>query len=568
MNDLYSNTESDTQADCGQKSNVHLGKTKPFVCALTLLCWGIGLSSFSINFFNDELPLYTTWIGVVVLSLGLWILRSENKQLFISFCCSIVVLLMRTALYWMGSFPVGASHNLLMVVAIMNIPFIFQLAYMFYGLQLIARRIENEVLSKRLRRSFWLFLCFYLAALVGFFFPVLVYLAAPYLLFVFIHFVVVINQLKRHSSHVGYEMQPAVNRVKVLVFSLFIIVYGITSIVGNIGFLNYVNKPITMAMVYSNNSGDETASIRAQLAKLGMPDYVLNDLPEEEIQLFEGVYFADSMAEESYAIVERDGGKLEVYYFYGTLSRGKMRVLYYYRWLEPPKHAFVDTFAVWASPSQHIHVANKPEERGLSLYDKDGITYNQELLNSGELLDMANSTVQIQFRMHSGYENQRGYVAVSLVCQSPDYMISSNGWATYVHQESVWNRPYFNVINQWAPSFFWSKNGRPLDKAFWMEGFMTSFYYNPYSVTIIDGGVGKYGEGGYYPSHVGAGQESVVTVYAGTKTGYVFKEWIVEMGMIEGQDIFNRYSATTAFRMPPSWVVLRAVWEPVVLPWW
>ncbi|MCL2140234.1 MAG: hypothetical protein FWH42_00930 [Dehalococcoidia bacterium] len=530
--------------------------------ALTLLCLGFGLVSFSIDFFNNGLPVYTTWFGLILLSLGLWILRTENRQLFFAFGLSFVLLLMRTGIYWLEAFPNTTSSSLWLTLNVsMLILFVIQIAFMFSGFQTIAQRMGNEFLHNRLRRSFILFIPFYIASLFGIYLPALVYIAAPYLLCVYIYFVVIINQLIKHSRLAEYEMQPSVSKAKSFAFGMFTLFYVVITVIGNIGCLYHVNTPVPTAIIYENEPSPETVATREQLATLGMPDYVLNDLPDDEIRAFDGVYFACSEVTKSYAITERDGGKLEIFSFYGTVSLGEVRVLYYYRWIESPKHAFVDTFAVRVSLSSNFFTSDNPDLRGLSLYDKDGITYSQKLLNDNELLDTG-GFAKIQFRIHASYENQRGYIAATMKVITPYTMIGSNGWATYIHQESVWNHPYFDSINQSSIRFFWSKNGEPLNKVFWMEGFMTTFEYIPYRVTIIDGGIGNSGEGGYYPYPLHG--ESVVTVYAGTKTGYVFKEWVVETGGILSPDIFDKYSATTSFRMLPSWIILRAVWEPVI----
>jgi hypothetical protein len=55
----------------------------------------------------------------------------------------------------------------------------------------------------------------------------------------------------------------------------------------------------------------------------------------------------------------------------------------------------------------------------------------------------------------------------------------SNRFATYVHQQSLWNRPYFNVLNKTSPFGYSSINDMPGARAFWSEWFQVELSYWP-----------------------------------------------------------------------------------------
>jgi len=80
----------------------------------------------------------------------------------------------------------------------------------------------------------------------------------------------------------------------------------------------------------------------------------------------------------------------------------------------------------------------------------------------------------------SNYCNQRGYVAVDMsVDKNPDLHTLTNRFSTYVHQESLWNRPYFNALNKTSPTGYSQIRSTENARSFWSEGFYTLLEYLP-----------------------------------------------------------------------------------------
>ncbi|MEG2769890.1 MAG: carboxypeptidase regulatory-like domain-containing protein, partial [Oscillospiraceae bacterium] len=74
--------------------------------------------------------------------------------------------------------------------------------------------------------------------------------------------------------------------------------------------------------------------------------------------------------------------------------------------------------------------------------------------------------------------------------------------------------------------------------------------FTAYEVTITDGGTGASGSGKYSDG-------AIVTINAGSKSGYTFDSWTVTAG---GVTLVNANSATTSFNMPATAVTVKANW--------
>jgi len=492
MDDRFMKAMNSIEPDENVVERIIASEVSLFRHALMLICWGLILTSFNINIESIELALYTAWLGGVLMSLGLWMLRAENKRVMVALYCGMLRLLISAASYWLGTLPVSSDTPSLAAVytAILIITLFTQLYCLFSGLRDLALRFENAQLASRLMRCFVLYISLYVFVLVCVAVPFLIIPVLLYGLFVLVNLPRTVNQLKKYVP-LG-RRATSVKSINKWVW-LTLLLYIAITIGGEFGFLYYINAPTQEAQLYINAVSPETAEIRERLKDFGMPEHVLDDLPDDEVRLFEGIYDGSAGIFYSKEIVNRDGGRLEIIGFNGVMPADRIRVLFYYRWLELPKHTYTDLLSI-ASSYETFPISETPNERGLSLYDKEKDTYRQTLLNDGALIGFSQSTnsfilqnttdtglvTQIQFRLYPNYDNQRGYVAVDMtVDKNPNQLTNTNRFSTYVHQESLWNRPYFNALNKTSPSGYSQIRSTGDARAFWSEGFYTLLEYRP-----------------------------------------------------------------------------------------
>ena len=468
------------------------------IYALTLLNWGLILTGFSLDFWEVDLPLYTGWLGIVLMAFGLWMLRKENKRIKDAFRSSIIWLLILAANYWASLFPDSSVSPTRadFFMAISVVISILQFYFLFSGLSSLVLRFNNQKLGKELMYCFALKVSVYIATFVAFVLPDLSTLAFLPAMLILVYQLDTINRIKLYAKLEGHEITVgAVNkRVWLTLFTYVLIVIGCT-----FGLQYYVNSPNPVAQLYENDISADTAEIRERLISFGMPEYVLSDLPDDEVRLFDSIYdaYTGTYSGSSGEISDRDGGQLEVTGFFGVMPEGRIRVLFFYRWITLPKHTCIDLLSI-ASSSEHFPMSEPPNERGLSLYDKDGNTYSQTVLNEGALIgdsrcsdeifqyftdttDMTDSRLvtQIQFRLYQHYENQRGYIALDTMAKNRDEPFTISRKATYVHQKSLFNRPYFNAINNTSPYGYIRIKDVPGARAFCSDLFGFTLEYWP-----------------------------------------------------------------------------------------
>lgn len=487
MDDRFKNALDHVTPDETVLERLIQSEVNLFRNALTLLCWGLVLTGLQINFDGIELPLYSTWIGSVLLMLGLWMLRKENRRMKLAFRLSVVGLLIRMISYWLDAVSVKDSRLFIGMIFTISLAllWIIQAYALFTGLRELAHRFENPALGRRLMRCFVLDLVLYLLIPICFLVPFLLYPLLPYALFVMVYMPASVHKLKHHVP-LGKRV-TSVTALNIRV-AVVLILYTAMTFGGEVSFLHLNSAPSPEASLYTAFSSLETAPLRERLKELGMPEDVLRDLPDDEVRLYDGIYASTSETIQNSEITKDDGGRLEAYSFVGLMPGGRVRQLFYYRWLELPRHAYTDVLSIPCALHYNPGALNgfeysDFEEKGLALYDQDGRTYRQNLLNRGELVaftDLGASPMfpsmtpvsgrgrvtQIQFRLYPRYENQRGYVAMSAYMANLEEPWAFNSMATYVHQQSLWNRPRLDILNATASYGYSRVEHRAFSSAF------------------------------------------------------------------------------------------------------
>ena len=463
-------------------------KLNLFNRAINLLCIGFVLIIFNINIERIELALYTTWAGSIFITLGLWMIRDENSKLNIAFRFSLLLLAVSSAMYWLGVFPDNNAVFGVYLLILSNIMFAVHMYYLFSGLRIIALRCENEQLANRLMRCFYLYVILFVLILLCMIIHILIIPTLIYGIVVLINIPLSVSKLK-YCSPPDEEIIACKPILKTV--WLCMLFYITVSIGGMIGLLYFVNTPMPEVTRFVNIISPETDEARESLLYFGMPYHILRDLPDDEVILFNGIFDASAIRMKSQSIVDRNGGTLEINKFIGFMPHGRVRTLLHYRWISLPSSSYVDLISI-ANPLRHFAILPDSEERGMALFDRNGVTYKQTLLNEGAIIGFPQFTsqffmfpaepgfiAQIKFRLFPNYENQRGYVAVSTQLTHPEVSMFFNVWTTYVHQERWWNRPHFSALNKTSPSGYSSIRNHAGARAFWSEMFASHLTFHP-----------------------------------------------------------------------------------------
>ncbi|MCL1914873.1 MAG: hypothetical protein FWG10_13615 [Eubacteriaceae bacterium] len=431
----------------GQESDAKL-----FRLALALASAGLALASFNMHVSIFEAAAYSRWAGSLLIAASLWMLHRENSLLNLGFIAGLFSLAVQSAEFWLGAMPPNRLYSLAAPLAAMSLLFA-NICFLLMGLGDIASKFGEPKLANRLWGSFVLYTSSFVLQgfcfdIPGFAIPIFVYSV-----FVFAALPLTVNELNR-SMRLGRPVAKT-SRLNAKSAIAALAYAGVTAIIG-FALLRQVNQPNPLPILDTGVASSEAIAIatREAMRDLGMPEKVLGDLPDWEIALYEGIY--DASISVGRLDVASGGGQVEITGFVGAMPDGWVRTLFYYRWLEAPKAAYVDLLSVTTTTNPiEINISRQMSStQGAAYYEKDGVTYRQTLLNDGKLVQavpisyplLKFYSAQVVYRVYpEGYENQRGFVAASTNIKSNKSPINVNSYLTYAHQENLWNRPYFDA---------------------------------------------------------------------------------------------------------------------------
>ena len=205
-----------------------------------------------------------------------------------------------------------------------------------------------------------------------------------------------------------------------------------------------------------------TAEIRAQLEKLGVPDYVLDDLAPEDLTACDGALRV--VVETQNEPLNKD--KQKALHITGVAvelpgERERWMIIQHFRWKGNPGFYGTESIRLWPAYQDSDGWRAGGAATGRVLYDKDGQSYAVPYYFLGKQTYTADSVFWEEqtgtdlfaaFSMPLDGENCRGYVAYPIEELQDGYLISS--WFNYTHQRTTLQYPARSametrMINGW-----------------------------------------------------------------------------------------------------------------------
>jgi len=424
----------------------------------------------SFNHFDFFLPL----LGTILITTGLWQLKSQNKNCKTAFVLSLISITIQIASFMVSCSKYSRYEYINVVLFILGcliaLPFMFNL---FKGLEQIALKLNLTDVAKRIMKCFSLYFLAILFTAGAFLFAYLVVIV----IILLIAIAVKLNRYKNAVLHSGLEVGET-NINKRYWRGFFGIV--LCTIIAFLFVLKISNAPPIKAVLYDKADVKTTAEvtkIKAKMESLKFDKDILKDLPNSEILKYSGIRRYHKTSEE----FSVDGGKLLIETCVCTLPNYDyyeyIRFLTYYKWLEPPHSHFTDLIGQNLSEDSYFGFENDQNIGLLCLFDKD----NGKGFTSYKITDMAesNNNAARAFKIpmpDKSCKNQRGYISFT-VCKSLDSAPTLyNTYAVYIHQNIIFNVPFRNTFDFFAPkatpydfqgkvfSTFYSYNVESFDK--------------------------------------------------------------------------------------------------------
>lgn len=421
----------------------------PWKHALKQLCWGLVLTSITLNFLYLDYLLPT--LGSVLVWLGFRSLRRQNTPFQAGYLLSWGMCLLRLVNLTLLATPVSQDSSLLLGLYLFGslVNWVLYLS-LWLGLRGVFHQAH---LPPKTSSAGWLVICYGLIlgmALISF---DLLLLVLPVLIF-WILLLVGLYRTHRSLDQAGYAIRPAPVRVSNRWAAL--VWLGVTAL--SVVVALFLSLRLPMHSVEPLESGTQYSQLRTQLETLGFPADLLQQLPDHQVAQLEGA-----------TVIEVDGGG---YYSPDTdvsgLSMDLVKVMFtdtgdiqiyaFFHWETSPEHRMLEGIRLIPNIHSLSISAQLDQPEGMLQWEEDGQSYQAPLgtlFTSPPEIVLTTSPqwyqyADITFSLPKEGENIRGYVTWGL--HGFTTTTNFNAQVTYIHQESPllypWNTPCNVYRNQ------------------------------------------------------------------------------------------------------------------------
>lgn len=425
----------------------------PWKPAITKICWGLALTSITLNFLYLNYLLPT--LGGILLWLGFRSLRRENHWLGLGHVLSLLLLILRLARYAALATPLApALQGKVSPLLVLGHNFVVWLVYLFLWLGLRRVFLQAGLPPKTGAAGGLVFgyAVMFLLALV----PIFGWLIILALLIVWIFLIRGLYLTSLCLDEAGYGVTPAPVRVSdrwaALLWLGIILAATLTC-----RYLFAV--PPAQGEPARLETGQE--ELREELLSLGFPREVLEDLTDEEVARLKGASKV-TVGDTGYDVADdgllvhissQEPENLDLRLIKVLLPQEDAIVFYgWFQWDGPPDHAYLD--GLQAIPNFHETTSESYADHFYwrMLWEEEGQLLQTTLSAEDPVAPSASFTAEsfgaylprfAQFSLPEKGESIRGYMSWRLFgFDAPCFFNSS---LTYVHQRSLpypWDTPY------------------------------------------------------------------------------------------------------------------------------
>ncbi len=443
----------------------------PWRQALLLICWGIALTSITLNFLNLQYILPA--VGAMLLCLGFRSLRRENGWFRQCYVLSILLALYRGATDLLLATPLAAdlsggwSYLLGLLGWLVSLWLLFAL---WRALKAVFLQAE---LPAKTRAAGGMVICYFLLFLLALVNASGWLLLLPVLI-LWICLLTGLFKTSRALDHAGYAIQPAPVRLsngRVLAVSLGALLLAVLACL-----LIFSRYPVEASPTQLETGQKE---LRQELLGLGFPEEVLADLTDQEVALLDGADAVMVKSDLSRWDTRHEIDHISTYFIQVELPDDMVRYFVWFSWDEGPSSRLRESLEIipdWT----HEAILPPSAFQGRLLWEADGHLYQSPL--SGGYGSQTQSSIffgasshqsfRVNFSLPRRGEHIRGYVTYEARIQFPDELVYYNAEVRYVRQERWLSYPWETPIQHQLDG--WNNN----DEAFPARQFWTTFVLN------------------------------------------------------------------------------------------
>ena len=343
----------------------------PWRQALLLICWGIALTSITLNFLNLQYILPA--VGAMLLCLGFRSLRRENGWFRQCYVLSILLALYRGATDLLLATPLAAdlsggwSYLLGLLGWLVSLWLLFAL---WRALKAVFLRAE---LPAKTRAAGGMVICYFLLFLLALVNASGWLLLLPVLI-LWICLLTGLFKTSRALDHAGYAIQPAPVRLsngRVLAVSLGALLLAVLACL-----LIFSRYPVEASATQLETGQKE---LRQELLGLGFPEEVLADLTDQEVALLDGADAVMVKSDLSRWDTRHEIDHISTYFIQVELPDDMVRYFVWFSWDEGPSSRLRESLEIipdWT----HEAILPPSALQGRLLWDEAGQLYQSLLL--------------------------------------------------------------------------------------------------------------------------------------------------------------------------------------------
>ncbi len=433
-----------------------VGRVMPCSGIMHFILIGLALQTITFNFFN--LNYILPFIGMILSLLGYRKLRDENIFFKLDYISEWICMVYWTSFMILNTTIIHCDEKFVAVAGVLEIMFIMVRFAQLVCLWLGIRKVQKKAGLVPGAYSAGLLIVWYVLVLILGIVKYNSFLSINMLVVVYVLVLFTMHRLSKELDEAGYAVRLSVIKVtdKVIASTVSaVLILGCVCgyIFGSRYHMDWsIAKNSYIESVIDNgyaswkidNAKNDVAKIRENLMEQGFPDYVLNDLTDEEIAACDGALdIVTSVNKNENGLQFTDVAVLV------PDEDERWMIFHYYRWIEDRKFYGTDVVQVWTAyrdlPKQW---ASYGEITGRVMYDKDGVTYvspynslETRTYDRQEWIDQFTTVTDIfgTFSFPRKGKNCRGYIVYSTIHSGEDEFFSS--FINYTHQDSLMQYP-------------------------------------------------------------------------------------------------------------------------------
>ena len=389
--------------------------------SLNLIMWGMLLSSFQINIGIDGLTQIVGFIGSALLLFGLLKIRKTDVKLNIAFFMNVGI----------GFLGVVGAHigRTLIEPAVFSLALTFtsialttvMYAFLFAGINSLCVSLNGDGLTRPKLKLGFIFYCLFelifFAALSG---VVIFAFIAP------IFLILSIWQLRNArkvlaNANEEFELKTVITIGEKAVYCVLIFAFAVTPIISMLAVAGSQPRVEVYNPTDTSYTADEVNTVKLEMLSLGMPEDILDDLPDSEIMKYKGAIYLEKTCGQKYGLSNNNLAldfSSYIFFFPNAEARSLIcadiddeSVLKYRNGLYL-KHSSRD----WAPMN-----TGGEDEFYLALCEKDGKTVSSEIIAPYEPeIYNFDSVEGFEFKFPRGSVSRRAYVSNQIYIQSVD----------------------------------------------------------------------------------------------------------------------------------------------------